>query len=163
MDTTYDDYIRIISYKTASLFRTAMRTGAANSGASSAQIEAIDAFALHLGLAFQMRDDILDYSPHLASGKPTGIDIRERKITLPLLGAFENAGPGSRTRIVADVEAGRFDGILPFVRQHGGLEYAQRVLEGETRQAVAALAAFPETPVKTLLTNLARSLCLREA
>lgn len=163
LDTSHEDYIRIISCKTASLFRTAMRAGARNAGCTPAQRDAIDSFALHLGLAFQMRDDILDYSPQMSTGKPSGIDIKERKITLPLLGAFENAGADARARIVADVEAGRYDVVLPFVIDNKGLEYAQQVLERETRLAVDALAIFPDSPAKELLARLALSLCLREA
>lgn len=163
LDTTYDDYIRIISYKTASLFRTAMRTGARNSGAGKAQVEAVDSFALHLGLAFQMRDDILDYSPSLAIGKPTGVDIRERKITLPLLGAFENAGAEARAELLGDVDNDRFDGVMGFVAENGGIEYAQAVLVRETALAVASLADFADSEAKDLLVRLAQSLCLREA
>lgn len=163
LDTSYEDYIYIISHKTSSLFRAAMKSGARSVGASSQAVAGIDAFALHLGLAFQMRDDILDYSPGLNIGKPTGQDIRERKITLPLIGAFENAGASSRERIVADIESGRFDAVLPFVQQWDGIRYAQKVLEQETALAVDALAAFPATPARQLLCDLARSLCLRQA
>ena len=162
LDTGYDDYIYIIARKTASLFRAAMKGGARNSGATEAQIEAVDSFAYHLGLAFQMRDDILDYSPQLALGKPTGVDIAERKITLPLLGAFENAGADSRASVTADIEAGRYDAVLGFVQDNGGIEYAQKVLESETRLAVDCLAAFPDCRSRQLLTTLAQSLCLRE-
>lgn len=163
LDTDYDDYIYIISRKTASLFRAAVKTGAREAGASHEQIVALDSFAHHLGLAFQMRDDIFDYSPSLSLGKPTGVDIRERKITLPLLGAFEKAGADARGRIVADIEAERYDVVLPFVQQWGGIGYAQGVLEKETALAVAALESFPDTPACQLLSDLARSLCLRQA
>ena len=191
LDTGYDDYIYIIAHKTASLFRAAMKGGARNSGATQAQIEAVDTFAYHLGLAFQMRDDILDYSPQLSLGKPTGVDIAERKITLPLLGALANAeaskaaadgcAPGAadarvpgvagglgeaassvRASVVADIEAGRFDAVMDFVRDNGGIEYAQKILEAETRSAIEALEAFGPCPARELLSALAGSLCLRE-
>ena len=163
LDTTLDDYIYIIAHKTSSLFRAAMKSGARNVGCTAAQLEAIDAFALHLGLAFQMRDDILDYSPGLDIGKPTGQDILERKITLPLIGAFENAGDVARAAVVSDIAADRFNKVLPFVQDNGGIEYSQKVLEKETDLAVAALASFPDSPAKALLCGLARSLCLRQA
>ena len=183
LDTGYDDYIYIIAHKTASLFRAAMKGGARNSGASQAQIDAVDTFAYHLGLAFQMRDDILDYSPQLSLGKPTGVDIAERKITLPLLGAFENAAasgadaearvPGTadgrgeaggsiRASIVADIEAGRYDAVISFVREKGGIEYSQKILEAETERAIEALAAFEPCPAREMLGSLAGNLCLRE-
>ncbi|MBO4557195.1 MAG: polyprenyl synthetase family protein [Bacteroidales bacterium] len=161
LDTTLDDYIYIIAHKTSSLFRAAMKSGARNVGCSAVQLEAVDSFAYHLGLAFQMRDDILDYSPALSIGKPTGQDILERKITLPLLGAFAAAGADARAAVVAEIAAGRFEGVLPFVLEHGGIEYAQQVLEQQTSQAVAALSVFPDSPAKRLLTALAQGLCLR--
>lgn len=163
LDTDYDDYIYIISRKTASLFRAAIKSGARGVNASPEQISALDTFALHLGLAFQIRDDILDYSPQLSLGKPTGVDISERKITLPLLGALENAGVASREGIVADIEAERFEAIMRFVCDNDGLSYAQKELETETEQAVAALAPFPESIARNMLVGLARSLCLRQA
>ena len=163
LDTVLEDYIYIVSHKTSSLFRAAMKSGARSVGASDEAVAAVDAFALHLGQAFQMRDDILDYSPSLSIGKPTGQDVRERKITLPLIGAFENAGAAARAAVVADIEADRFDGILQFVVEHGGIEYAQQVLEKETALAVDSLAVFPDIPAKVLLCRLAASLCLRQA
>lgn len=163
LDTSFDDYIFIISHKTSSLFRAAMKSGAHSVGASGKTMAAVDDFALHLGCAFQMRDDILDYSPSLDIGKPTGQDIRERKITLPLIGAFENAGSEARAAVVADIEAERYEGVLPFVLENGGIEYAQRVLEQETALAVAALDTFPESDARRMLISLARSLCLRNA
>ena len=163
LDTSFEDYIYIISHKTSALFRAAMKSGARSVGASADEIKAVDAFAKHLGHAFQMRDDILDYSPELSIGKPTGQDIRERKITLPLIGALENAGTAAREALIADIAAGRYDGVLPFVLENGGIAYAQRVLEEETARAVAVLDIFPDGKARRLLSALARSLCLREA
>ncbi|MBR3744533.1 MAG: polyprenyl synthetase family protein [Bacteroidales bacterium] len=163
LDTTYDDYIRIISCKTASLFRAAMKSGARNSGCSDAQLESMDAFALHLGLAFQMRDDILDYSPSLSIGKPTMVDIVERKITLPLICAFDNAGAAAREEVIKDIDEGRTGGVLSFVEKHGGIAGAQAILERETAQATGLLGTFPDSAAKDILCSLAGSLCLREA
>ena len=161
LDTCFDDYIYIISHKTSSLFQAASKSGARSVGASEDEVAAVDRFALHLGRAFQMRDDILDYSPALNIGKPTGQDIRERKITLPLIGAFLSAGPAAREAVIENVAAGRYDGVLPFVLDNGGIAYAQNVLEQETAMAVAALDVFPGCEARQLLSMLARSLCLR--
>ena len=163
LDTTFDDYIFIISHKTSSLFRAAMKSGARSVDASEKAMAAVDDFALHLGCAFQMRDDILDYSPSLDIGKPTGQDIRERKITMPLIGAFENAGSSARAAVIAGIEAERYEGVLPFVLENGGIEYAQRVLEQETALAVAALDTFPDNAARRILISLAQSLCNRQA
>ena len=162
LDASLEDYIYIIEHKTAALFRAAMKGGARNSGCTPAQLEAMDSFALHLGRAFQIRDDILDYSPQLALGKPTGVDIAERKITLPLLGAFENAGEGERARVVADIDAGRYGGVPGFVEENDGIEYAQQVLEHETLLALEALEPFGPCRAKELLVGLARQMSFRE-
>lgn len=172
LDTTYDDYIFVIAHKTASLFCAAMKSGARSVIAEQAdgtfvaaqdnRLKAVEQFAYHLGLAFQMRDDIMDYSPQMSIGKPTGVDIAERKITLPLLGAIANAGAGAREQVVDDIENGRFTRVIEFVAANHGLEYAQKVLENETSLAVAALDIFEDTAAKTLLKQLALSLCLRE-
>ena len=162
MDTDYSDYINIITKKTASLFMVAVKSGAHSAGCTPGQFSALCEYALNLGLAFQMRDDILDYSPELATGKPVMQDVKERKITLPLLGAFGNAGPEARSRIVEQIEEGRYEGILEFVRSNGGIDYAQKVLEEHTEKAVAALAVFEESPSKALLEALSRQLSFRK-
>jgi len=162
LDTGYDDYIYIIAHKTSSLFCASMKSGAHSVTTDAEKIDAVNSFAYHLGLAFQMRDDILDYSPQLAIGKPVGQDITERKITLPLIGAFCNAGEAAAKEILADIDAGRYDGVLSFVTVNRGIEYAQNVLEKETALAVAALEMFEDGPAKDLLSRLAQSLCLRE-
>ena len=82
LDLTEDDYRQVIYCKTTSLFEAAVVSGAYSVEAAEPQIAACRAYAYHLGQAFQMRDDILDYSPELSSGKPTGQDILEKKITL---------------------------------------------------------------------------------
>ena len=87
-DTTEEDYRRIIYCKTTSLFEAAMVSAACSVGAGETETEIFRTYARHIGQAFQMMDDILDYSPELSIGKPTGQDFRDRKITLPLIGAL---------------------------------------------------------------------------
>lgn len=163
MDTCYDDYIRIITYKTASLFMVSVMCGAHSVECSEEAFESLREYARYLGLAFQMRDDILDYSPELAIGKPVLQDVRERKITLPLLGAFENAGAAARADIVARIENGQYDGMLEFVRDNGGIEYAQNILEEHTSKAIEALSPFAGCRAKEILSVLADSLSFRKA
>ena len=91
LDTTLEDYFEIIRRKTASLFDVAMVSAAYSVGASESDTQAIASYALHYGRAFQIMDDIFDYSPGLSTGKPYGQDIAEKKITLPLLGFIANA------------------------------------------------------------------------
>ena len=98
LDTTKEDYYNIIACKTASLFVAAVKSGAISANAPQEYIDAISEYAYHLGLAFQMRDDIFDYSPKMDTGKLPGADIKERKITLPLLCAMA-AEPQEEGRI----------------------------------------------------------------
>ncbi len=161
LDTTYGDYIYIIAHKTASLFAAAMKSGVRSITSDDDKIAAAGEFANHLGLAFQMRDDILDYSPQLAIGKPTGQDIKERKITIPLIGALQNAPERERKSILADVDAGVYDGVLPFVQKYDGIGYAQKILREQTLAAVAALEAFAPCQARDILSALGESLTLR--
>ena len=98
-DTTEDDYLRIIYCKTASLFVTACRSAALSVGAPEAAMEALASYGRNLGLAFQIKDDILDYQGGEALGKPTGQDLREQKITLPLLCALASVPEEEARRI----------------------------------------------------------------
>ncbi len=161
LDTTYGDYIYIIAHKTASLFAASMKSGVHSVTADEAKIKAAGQFAYHLGLAFQMRDDILDYSPQLAIGKPTGQDIKERKITIPLIGALQNAPEAEGKGLLANVDAGACDGVLPFVQKYDGIAYAQKMLREQTASAVESLEAFAPCRARDMLSALAQSLTLR--
>lgn len=162
MDTDFDDYIRIITHKTASLFMVSVMCGAHSVTCPDNQFRALCEYARCLGLAFQMRDDILDYSPELSTGKPVLQDVRERKITLPLLGAFANAGSAVRSEIVSRIKNGDYDGMLDFVHGNGGIEYAQKILEEYTLKAISALSVFAGGRVRELMESLATSLSLRQ-
>lgn len=162
LDTTYDDYVAIIKRKTASLFQTAMTTGAVASGAVPEQVEAIEGYALHLGIAFQMRDDILDYSPAFETGKSAGQDLVERKITLPLLGALEN-NPSRADEVREFVREGNVDEVLHYVGENDGIGYAQKVLEEEAERASAALDVLESSEAVDILRGLASHLCMRKS
>ncbi len=159
-DTDQDDYIRIIYNKTASLFEAACVSAAISVGASVDYEEAARKYAVSLGLAFQIKDDILDYSGTDSVGKPLGVDILEQKMTMPLLGAFVNVGPEKEKRIrelvrkIVDHPEYR-DEIVAFVKENGGLEYSVGRLDGYVNQAVEALAVLPDSKEKDLLVELA--------
>ncbi len=170
METMEDDYIKIISCKTASLFRASVLNGAYTVGADEAVIEALDTYAYHIGLAFQIRDDMFDYLPAVDAGKPSGIDIMEKKITLPLLGAFKNADikdVDTIKMLMGEIGRGRIKesrivlDILKFATEHGGLDYSQARIESESEKAVAALSPLPQSKPKKFLTELAISLTSR--
>ncbi len=159
-DTDEDDYLRIIYNKTASLFEAACVSAAISSGASEDMIKSAKDYAVALGLAFQIKDDILDYAGTDAVGKPLGADILEQKITMPLLGAFANAGSEKEVHVrtlVADIVSHpeHRDEIVTFVKENGGLEYAVSRLNSYVEAAVRALDMFPESEAKDSLIELA--------
>ncbi len=159
-DTCEADYLRIIYNKTASLFETACVSAAISVGASEAFEKAAKDYAVALGLAFQIKDDILDYSGTDSVGKPLGVDILEQKMTMPLLGAFVNAGEAEEKRIrglVKDIldHSEYRDEIVAFVKANRGLEYSVNQLDKYVAQAVDALAVLPDSKEKELLKELA--------
>ena len=160
-DTTFDDYIRIIYCKTASLFESAARCGALSAGAPDDRVEAVSAYARNVGIAFQIKDDILDYVGG-DIGKPVGQDLAERKVTMPLLSALESVGEDRRKAIRAMLaEGGREADIVAFVREQEGVVKAQAVLESYIERACAALSILPDGPDKQCLNELARYLSIR--
>lgn len=160
-DTDEEDYGRIIFNKTASLFEAAAVSAAISVNASQEQEQAVRIYAVSLGMAFQIRDDIFDYSPSSSQvGKPVGVDILEQKMTLPLLGALHNAGADEDADIrqkVRDIRSnpGYRDEIMAFVRTHRGIEYATKRLGEYIDKAVKALEVLPDSREKDFLAEIA--------
>ncbi|MBQ9659676.1 MAG: polyprenyl synthetase family protein [Bacteroidales bacterium] len=164
-DTTEEDYLRIIHCKTGSLFCVAAETAALSVDASAEHRAAALTFANALGNAFQIKDDILDYAGTDSLGKPVGVDLREQKITLPLLGALEGSPRESEIRQMVREIPSRpeyCDRIRAFVAERGGISYAVRRLGEWVEQAVCALDAFADSPARTYLTDIARFNLWRE-
>ena len=166
LDTTEEDYGRIIYCKTTSLFEASMLSAAYSVEATPEEVACIRNYALRIGQSFQMMDDILDYSPELSAGKPTGQDILEKKITLPLFGLFARA-PKSVSRALLGrmrkPDAALADEAIGLVRQYGALDYARERLSEEVRLAVEALAPLPESESKSYLEKLASLMAVRTA
>ena len=163
-DTTEDDYRRIIYCKTTSLFEACMVSAACSVEASEEEIERCRIYAWHIGQAFQMRDDMLDYSPELSIGKPTGQDILEKKITLPLFGLFEKASRSvvrEVRRRMKNPDAELVSDVFAWVRQYDAMSYAREKLDAEIRQAVEVLAAFPASPSRDYLEKMAGMIAIR--
>lgn len=158
-DTVQDDYLRIIYSKTASLFEAACVSAAISVNASEEYMTAARNYAVALGIAFQIKDDILDYSGTESVGKPLGVDILEQKITMPLLGAIAHA-PAQESRIrglvkgIVDHPEYR-DEIVTFVKENSGIEYAVRQLDKYVEKAVEALSVLPSCRERALLEDLA--------
>lgn len=158
-DTEEKDYFRIIHCKTASLFEAACASGAVSVDAPEEYVEAARNYASLCGIAFQIKDDILDYAGNEEFGKPIGIDIKERKITLPLLGAMKRCEDSGSIRGKVRVirEHPEYSGELrEFVLKNGGIEYASEVLNEYVDNAVRALEVLPESPFREALAVIAR-------
>jgi octaprenyl-diphosphate synthase len=160
-DTEEEDYFRIIYCKTASLFETACRSAALSVAAPAEYADALARYGRELGMAFQIRDDMLDYGDGVAIGKPTGQDLRERKITMPLLCALgevsEEEAIAVRKKIaVAGEDPVVAAGVCAFVTEHDGLARAAERRDAFIREAVSCLRILPESEEKSYLVSLAQ-------
>ena len=166
-DTTEADYERIIYCKTASLFEAAAVTGALSAGAAELWQEGIRRYAIALGKAFQIRDDMMDYGDGGDIGKPVGADLREQKITLPLLGALQALPEAEeafvRRQIVHLMEHPEYElGIRRLVTEKDGLGYARKRMDDFIGEAVEAVSVLPESPGCTWLRRIALFVGARE-
>lgn len=145
-----EHYIGMISKKTASLFLNCVRMGAETAGATEKEYAPLVEFAHLLGLAFQIRDDIFDYYKDDRIGKPTGNDLREGKVTLPLLHALAAAPAGESEPLKAllrrgDLSSEEIDRLVEFAINHGGIDYAYSYMRDLQKQAVGLLENYPES------------------
>ena len=166
-DTDEKDYMRIIYSKTASLFESSAISAAISVNATPEQVEAVRDYAVSLGIAFQIKDDIFDYSDGKDIGKPVGIDLEEQKITLPLLGALKSVSAEEEAAIrkkVTDIhEHPEYkEGIVAFVKEEKGIEYAVSRLDEYVAKAVGALATLPDSREKDYLVKIAEFTAYRD-
>ena len=163
--TTENQYMEIITRKTATLFQAAAQTGAIIAGAAKPEIEAIGDYALHLGIAFQLMDDNLDYFGHSdALGKNVGDDFAEGKVTLPIIAAIKNGNSEQASFIEGAILRGgveNLDVVLELVRETGGLDYTQKIAAKEKCKALSCLSAIPESAFRGALEDLAEFSIMR--
>ena len=159
-------YLQVIYKKTATLLSACTAIGAISAGADKQAIEAMKKFGENIGYAFQIRDDIFDYYKESNIGKPTGNDIREGKVTLPLLYALkqESAKVGTMLEIVLtkDFTDEHIDQLILFAKEQGGIEYAKKRMTDFRNEAVRALDIFPDSPSRRALIDLADYIILRD-
>lgn len=161
MDIDEEAYYRVVYCKTASLFEAAATTAAISIQSEDAIVEAVRTYAINLGIAFQIKDDIFDYQEDASSiGKPVGNDLKEGKITLPLLGAFRNIDKNIeddyRHKISRIHEyPGLQEDISRLVREKNGLEYAYAKMDEFIVKALDSIMQFPDNQAKTYLVELA--------
>lgn len=159
-DTLEKDYYRIIYDKTASLFVASAAAGAISVSATEEKMSAARTYAKCLGVAFQIRDDIFDYEENAEIGKPVGLDLKERKITLPLLGALAKAGEERgreiRRKLCRIDDHPEYGGeIIEFVKSEGGIEYARKRLYEYVDNARIALRPFGNMQEVEMLCEIA--------
>ncbi len=158
-DITEQDYLHVIRYKTAKLFEAAARIGALLGGADETLGAAMADYGMHLGTAFQLIDDVLDYSgDHTEIGKNIGDDLAEGKPTLPLLYLMEHGSAHEVALVRAAIEQGgldHFDDILAAIHSGGALEYTRERARQERALAQAALAGLPDSSYRQHLSELA--------
>lgn len=158
-ETTEARYLQVIRRKTATLFQAGARVAAIITSQEESTEDALSNYGLHLGTAFQLIDDSLDYSASAAEmGKNTGDDLDEGKPTLPLIYAMQHASAPERELICAAIESGgreRIDGVLPIIHRTKALEYTLSRAQRERERATAALNALPDSPYREALIRLA--------
>lgn len=156
LDITEAIYFEIIRKKTASLLATSAAVGTCSVTSDIEVIERMRLFGEFAGMAFQIKDDLFDYQKSNLLGKPTGNDLREKKITLPLIHALSKAGTYDKSRILKIVRkrlksSRDIKEVRDFVEVSGGFKYAEEIMYGYNEKAIAQLAAYPDSDNKTAL------------
>jgi octaprenyl-diphosphate synthase len=159
LNITESVYYEIIRQKTASLIAACCEAGAVAGGATKEQSLGMREFGLKVGLAFQIKDDLFDYGFGTAIGKPTGIDIQEKKMTLPLIYSLSKASPERRKRMINIVKRHNRDSakvkeLVGMVTDDGGLEYAMQRMNDFRDEALAILHTFPDNQARQSLAAL---------
>ncbi len=158
LDIREDIYYEVIRQKTASLIAAACSAAAASAGVDEDAIERMRQFGEHIGIAFQIKDDLFDFGADDV-GKPLGIDIQEKKLTLPLIYALEKASKSEKSRIINLIKnhasnPEKVQEVIRFVRESGGLEYAKAAMERYSNKAFDILHTFPPSPARQALEEL---------
>ncbi len=157
-DVDEERYLQVIRSKTAKLFEAAGELGALIAGASETDIAAAAEYGRSLGMAFQLIDDVLDYSGNASDiGKNVGDDLREGKPTLPLIYLMRHGNEAERALVRGSIERGdesQFSAILEAITNSGALDYTRRQAEAAAAAAAAAVANLPDTPYKASLLSL---------
>lgn len=167
MDTKREDYFAIIYQKTASLLGVSAALGALSVGANRGDVERMRKFGEAIGIAFQIQDDILDYQRDNNTGKPANNDLREHKITLPLIEVMERCSEQQRAEILellrrCDQDDEALDKLHNIVVEGGGLEAASEVLKSYLTRAMHLLHKYDDTPYRQSLLDLCTFIAERD-
>ncbi len=167
LDLDEEQYLRIIGDKTASLLSTCCEIGATSASTDPELARLMRQYGESLGLAFQIRDDILDFTGRSSiTGKPVGLDLSERKLTLPLIHAARTAPRRERDRILEMIKDGgkkmKVGAVVDFVQTYGGLDYAETRARHYASEASQCLASYADSPAKRALEDLAEFVVNRD-
>jgi octaprenyl-diphosphate synthase len=155
LDITEAVYYEIIRQKTATLIAACCSLGAASVKPNSSEVESMRRFGELIGMAFQIKDDLFDYGDDKI-GKPTGIDIKEQKMTLPLIHVLNHASEKDKSWLINSIkkynkDKKRVKEVITFVKANGGLEYAIDKMKAFQKEALSILEQYPNSPYKTSL------------
>jgi octaprenyl-diphosphate synthase len=158
LDISEEIYFEIIRQKTATLIAACCGIGAASVGANEEIIQQMRKFGENIGIAFQIKDDLFDYSEEKI-GKPTGIDIKEQKMTLPLIYTLNNCSSKEKGWIINSVkkynrDKVRVKEVISFVKNQGGIEYTISKMNEYKNKALSILEQFPDSPYKNSLKTM---------
>ena len=162
-------YFRIISDKTASLLSSCSEIGAISASGDTGVQNLLAEYGEMIGIAFQIRDDIFDYLPkNFIIGKPVGNDLKEKKLTLPLIHSISKVSKKEAREVIKLIKNGELTkknvvSILDFVNSHGGIEYASKKAEYYSNLAIDKLNIFPDSAAKQSLINLAKFVLERKS
>jgi octaprenyl-diphosphate synthase len=158
---TEDEYLEVIRRKTAVLFQAACTISAIIADANSEKEQALSDYGYNLGLAFQMVDDLFDYTMDTAAlGKEVGADLREGKLTLPIIQALKEAEPADREQMVTivqneDFTVEEFNTLLALLQKYGGIDYTVKTATDYIDRAKKALSVFEPSQYKDALFDIA--------
>jgi len=155
LDITEDIYYDIIRQKTATLIAACCSLGAASVKPNSQDVDVMRKFGELIGMAFQIKDDLFDYGEE-AIGKPTGIDIKEQKMTLPLIHVLNNCSKKEKSWLINSIknhnkDKKRVKEVIAFVKERNGLEYAVNKMKSFQNEALKLLNSYPESQYKSAL------------
>jgi octaprenyl-diphosphate synthase len=158
LDITEEIYFEIIRQKTATLIAACCGIGAASVGANQETVQQMRKFGEYIGIAFQIKDDLFDYSDEKI-GKPTGIDIKEQKMTLPLIHTLNTCSEKDKNWIINSVkkynkDKKRVKEVITFVKENGGIEYTTSKMNDYKNRALAILENYPDSPYKDSLRQM---------
>ncbi|MDR0660485.1 MAG: polyprenyl synthetase family protein [Prevotellaceae bacterium] len=160
LNTTEEEYLNIIYKKTASFLAACTSTGTRSVGMDDTHVALMTEVGKNIGMAFQIRDDIFDYEINNLAGKPVGNDIKEHKLTLPLIAALRQTDDKTKQRILKLLanhsnENSTVEEIIKFVRHNGGIEYSVNRMQQYCEKAVEILSQYPESPARRALIQMA--------